>query len=223
MSSSPIELILDSGDEMLEVMERCHKIVNFKKLVEIKTREIRTNTIISYPEIEDFCYRPYPNHPKGCPNTHKCEWLNIPNFETILEYGEYKHFYLIYAEFEYFKYWLLRLFEAIKTHALDYWTSSRLKCLIYWQNSVKKLLSEFINTLPLAKPDYILGCGYGLKIKTQKYVGSMENSCINVFTTCKLNGIKLEIRPKDTIHLVCLLCAKKPVSFKRQKQLTLEV
>jgi len=191
--------------------------------VQIKWKEIEEETIIHYPEIEDFCYRPYPNHPKGCPNIDKCEWLNIPNFETILEYGKPKFFYLIYAKFDFFKYWLLRLLEAIKTHTLNYWTTSRLECLLYWQHSVKKLLSEFINGLSLTKQDYLFGCGYGLKIKSQKYVGSMENSCINVFSTCKLNGIKLEIRPKNKIHLVCLLCAKKPVSFKRRKQLTLEV
>ena len=192
-------------------------------MVQIKIKKIKENTIIYYPEIEDLCYRQYPNHPKGCPNKAKCDHLNIPNFETILEYGEYKHFYLIYAKFEYFKYWLLRLFEAIKTHTIDYWTSSRLECLLYYQNSVKKLLSDYINCLPLTSLNYVLGCGYGLKIKSQKYVGSMENSCINVFSTCKLNGIKLEIRPKNKIHLVCLLCAKKLISFKRPKQLTLGV
>ena len=191
------------------------EIINFKELVQIKWKEIREDTIIYYPEIEDLCYRPYPNHPKGCPNIDKCERLNIPNFEIIIEYGEYKFFYLIYAKFDFKQYKELRKEEHSN------WSENQVKCVLYWQNSVKKLLSEFINMLTLTKQDYILGCGYGLKIKFRKYVGSMENSCINVFSTCKLNGIKLEIRPKNIIYLVCLLCSKKPVSFK--KQLTLEV
>ena len=143
------------------------------------------------------------------------EFSILDNFEIILKYGEYKFFYLIYAKFDFKQYKELRKEEHSN------WSENQVKCVLYWQNSVKKLLSEFINMLTLTKQDYILGCGYGLKIKFRKYVGSMENSCINVFSTCKLNGIKLEIRPKNIIYLVCLLCSKKPVSFK--KQLTLEV
>lgn len=192
-------------------------------MVQIKWKEVKKETIIHYPEIKDLCYRPYPGHPKGCMNIDKCEKLKIPDFGTILEYREPKYFYLIYVKFDFFKYWLFRLLDAIKTHNFDYWTSSRLKCLLYWQNSVKSLLSKYINGLHLTKQEYLLGCGCKLNVRFQKYVGSMENSCINVFSTCKLNGIKLEIRPKDTIYLVCLICAKKPVNFTRKKQLILEV
>ena len=191
-------------------------MIDFKKLVKIKWKEIREKTIISYPEIEDLCYRSYPNHKKGCPNIDKCYHLNIPNFEIISEYGKYNHFYLIYAKFDFKQYKKLRK----KEHSN--WSEKQVKCVLYWQKSVKKLLSEFINLLILTKQNnYILGCGSGLNINFQKRVGSMENSNINVFSTCKLNNIKLEINPENVIYLVCLLCTKKPITFKKQKQLTL--
>ena len=188
-------------------------MIDFKKLVKIKWKEIEEKTIISYPEIEDLCHRSYSNHKKGCPNIDKCYHLNIPNFEIISEYGKYNHFYLIYAKFDFKQYKDLRK----KEHSN--WSEKQIKCVLYWQKSVKKILSEFINQQDLSNHGYILGCGTGLKIKNQDRVGSMENSCINVFSTCKLNGIKLEINPKNNIYLVCLLCSKKIIKFKVQRQL----
>lgn len=185
--------------------------MNFEELVEINHKEIEEDTIIWYSEIEDLCYRSYPRHPKGCPNIDKCEWLNIPTFGTILEYGRYTHFYLIYAKFDFKQYKKLREKEHPN------WTENQIKCVLYWQKSVIRLLKNYLNNLNL-KDSYVLGCGSGFDVLHQKRVGSMENSCINVFSTMKLNGIKMEVKPENVIYLVCLICSQKEIKFKNYNE-----
>ncbi len=189
-----------------------------KELVQINWKEIKEDTIIHYPEIKDLCYRSYPNHSKGCPNIDKCYHLNIPNFEILLEYGKFNHFYLVYAKFDFKKYKELRKSEHPN------WTENQVKCVLYWQNSVKKQLIDYINVINfINKKAYILGCGSGMKFKKlpnyQKRVASMEHVCINVFSTMKLNGIKLEIIPKKIIYLICLICSQKQIKFNNKKTL----
>lgn len=184
--------------------------MDFKELVKIQVKGIEKETIIHYPEVRDLCYREYSGHKNGCPNRSKCDFLNVPSFDIIAEYGSFDYFYLIYAEFDFKKY--LEIMKEIHPQ----WTERQLRNVLYWQSSIKRMLSNFINNLDLASWDYVLGCGSGLKIKNQKRVGSMENSYINVFSTCKLNGIKLEIHPRNKIYLVCLLCAHEPYQIKKQ-------
>jgi hypothetical protein len=58
----------------------------------------------------------------------------------------------------------------------------------------------------------LLGCGSGFNNKDikryQKEVYSMEAVGINVLSTLRLNKIDFEIRPKNKILLVCLVCIK---------------
>ena len=187
--------------------------INIKKLVRINWKEIKKDTIIHYSEIGDLCHRPYPDHPEGCPNIYKCKDLEIPKFEDILMHGEHNHYYLIYANFD------IHTYESERKKIYPNWSRKQLRNLLHWQNSVKKMLSDFIDLQSLTKRDYLLGCGCRLRVRFQEFVGSMEYSWINVFSTCKLNGIRLEINPQNSIHLVCLLCTLKPIRFKRQRQL----
>lgn len=132
---------------------------------------------------------------------------------------------MIYAEFDFLTYWVLRLLEAIKTKNLDYWTTQRLKSLLYWQNSVKKLLKSKIEQLIKFSQNnlFIAGCGSEMKIKGYKYnVYSMEAMDINVFSTMKLNGIKLAIKPEFKIYLVCLLCSEEKINLTKPKRKTLD-
>ncbi|MFX1479986.1 MAG: hypothetical protein ACFFCI_17850 [Promethearchaeota archaeon] len=188
--------------------------MNFSELVEIHHKEIEEKTIIWYPEIEDLCYRPYPDHPKGCPNIEKCAHMNIPNFGVLTSHLEYDYyFYLVYAKFDFKRYK-----ESRKEEHLN-WTERQVECLLYWQNSVKSLLSKYLDSIDL-KGAYVLGCGSGMKLEHQDRVGSMENSCINVFSTMKLNGIKMEVKPKKVIYLVCLVMSRYEILFiKKQKSL----
>ena len=75
--------------------------MNFKQLSKLSYKEIKKETIIYYHEVGGFCSRPYPDHPKGCPNIKKCQMLDVPCFGEILKGKKYTHFYLIYLEFDF--------------------------------------------------------------------------------------------------------------------------
>ncbi len=64
----------------------------------------------------------------------------------------------------------------------------------------------------------MLGCGSGLNLSFQDVVASMESVGINVFSTMKKNGIKLEVHPKNKIRLCNLLCSKQPIQFKEHQE-----
>ncbi len=190
--------------------------INFKELVKISVKKIKEETIIFSEDVEEWCLRPYPHHPNGCPNfnNHLCP----PYAPFLREYiDNYNHFYLVYAKFNLAKYKELR-----KEENPEFFNSEdRLKCLLYWQNSVKKLLKEKIERLINQNTELLIaGCGSGMKIKGYNYdVHSMEAMGVNVFSTLKLNKIPFELRPKNLIILCSLICAKNSLNFKEQRKL----
>lgn len=186
--------------------------MNFENISILKYKEIEGKTIIHYPEIEDFCWYPYPNHPDGCPNTLKCQWLNVSNFDIILDCENYSHFYLVYLEFNFKRYKEIRKRE----NPSFFNSEERLKCVLYWQGALKKIIKNFIERLWKENNEfYVLSCGSGLKLSFQERVASMESVCINVFSTMKLNGIDFEVKPNNKIILCNLLCSKQKISFKK--------
>lgn len=187
--------------------------MSISDLVNVYIKEIKGDSIIWYPEIKDLCSRPYHNHPKGCPNINKCKQLNIPDFGILNKQGQYKFYYLVYAKFDFAQYKQQR-----KIKHPD-WSIYQLGNLYHWQSSVKSILKKYINNLELDKNYYVLGCGSGFRLNHQNRVGSMENSFINVFSTMKLNKIKLEISPKNWIYLVNLICSKKKIIYQKQTKL----
>ena len=99
----------------------------------------------------------------------------------------------------------------------DFFNSdARLKCVIYWQSSVKRLLKDEIkhmyNNNFIYDNYYLLGCGSGfndkLLNKFQYKIYSMESIGIDVFRTLKNNNIDFELKPKNKVVLVCLLCSR---------------
>jgi hypothetical protein len=186
--------------------------MNFNELVKIYRKEIKRETIIHYPEIRDLCSRKYLRHPKGCPNIEKCNESNVPDFATIDEAGDYNHYYLIFARFNF------KLYKELRKEEHPDWSDNRIKSVLYWQNSVKKLLKDYIYKLVKDIPKgsfYIFGCGSGFIDKRltgiQKTIASMEYCYINVFSTLKLNKIPFEIRPENIVTLVCLVCSIGPI------------
>lgn len=192
--------------------------IDFRKLTLINVKKIEEKSIIRYHEVLDLCYYPYPNHPKGCPNIDKCHSeKKIPYFSEVVKNNKFTHYYLVYINFNFAKYKVLR-----KEGNPEFFNSeARLKCLFYWQNSVKKLLKQKIEELINNQNSiFIAGCGSGMKIKGyNKYGYSMEAMGINVFSTLKLNEIPFELKPKSKIILCSLICSKNKLKFKKQKRL----
>ena len=187
--------------------------MDFEKITKIEYKEIELDTILYYPQVRDLCYYPYPNHPNGCINIEKCRESKVPYFKELVKKGRYAHFYLVYIIFDFKKYQEIR-----KRENPEFYNSERrLRCLIYWQNSIKVLLKDYFEKLySVGNRFYVLGCGSGFFLSFQKEVASMENVCINVFSTLKLNNISFEIKPINEIKLCNLLLSKREINFKKK-------
>jgi len=187
--------------------------MDFKELVSINWKEIKEETIIHYDEVLELCKRPYPNHPKGCPNQEKCRSLAIPSFKEFKEKNKNYFYYLVHAYFDFGSY------KQIRKREHPDWTEQQVKCVLYWQGSVKKHLADYIENIRKGNPPfYVYGCGSGLKLFFQKIVGSMEAARINVFSTLKLNRIPFELNPENNVILCCLLCSRVPLKFDIEKE-----
>ena len=177
-------------------------MTSIDKLVEIKHKKIKVETIIHYLEIGDLCGRPYQGHPNGCPSLDKCKAHDIPPFEDV-----YDHYYLVYGKFNR---------EGYRKH-IGKNDNTR-----WWQATLKNLLRDYIKELYKNNDSfYVYTSGSGTKFIFQ-FAGSMEWSHINVFSTMKLNGVKLDLKPRNKVIFCNLLCSKTEIRFNNGKQLTLE-
>ena len=186
--------------------------MKIEELVTIEELEINKDTIHLTKKTKLWCQLPYKNHKKGCIN-YNCLLCppNSPYFKDFI--NDYKHFYLVYAIFNFKRYKELRKLENPKFFNSE----ARLKCVIYWQNSVKSLLRKkikhmYIKNFIAPSNFYLLGCGCGFTDKLLKIlqiiIYSMESVGIYVFKTLKNNNIDFELKPVDKILLVCLLSSK---------------
>ena len=182
------------------------KVFN-NKLIDIHYKEIAKTSIFFTNKTHKWCILPYPGHPKGCPNYNKNQLCppSIMNFTGELD--KFKFFYLVYAKFDLYNYKK----EMLKIH--PNWSERQATCVLYWQSSVKKHLKEYIKNIYVKnnkKSIYILSCGSGFQDDTflQEDVYSMEAVGINVFKTLKKNEILFELKPKNFVLLLNLLCTK---------------
>lgn len=171
--------------------------MKFNNLVELHVKKTTKDKIILTDEI--FCTRSYPNHPKGCPNFSK-KPLCPPNTEKI-NLDKYNDYILFYIKFNFKEYYELRKKEHPN------WTDKQVKCVLYWQGAVRKILKEAL--FEFCK-EYIYYNKYDLFLCVSDIYGypSMEAVGINVFSTMRLNGVKMEINPVNNIYLVSLICIK---------------
>lgn len=192
--------------------EKNFKVENF---VEIHRKKIDANTICITDKTGLWCRLPYRDHPDGCPNKDNETCRNAPKFDP----EPYSHFYLIYADFDFRKYKKSR-------SELPKWkgkSERMLGNLLYWQGSIKRQLKDYIENIykmNSRKDIYLLACGSGFNDKRmnqlQDKIFSMEAMGIYVFGTLDKNGIDYELKPKDNIKLVCLLCSKEHLVFKHK-------
>ena len=180
--------------------------------IEIKLKEIDRSSIYFTPKTQKWCILPYYGHKKGCPNYNKNPLCppNAPFLEKLIEI--YNHFYLIYARFSLLKY------KKIMLNKHPNWSERQATCILYWQNSVKKYLKEYIKQIYKNNHKnsfYLFSSGSGYKTKefTQEKIYSMEAIGINVFKTLNESKIDFEIKPKNYVLLVNLLCSKNKIIF----------
>ena len=93
--------------------------------------------IIDY-SVRDFCFRPYSNHPKGCPNFGKRETCppQASFIDDVLDLT--KPVYAIWNIFDF-------ACHTIKMSQLHpSWSRRQIECCLYWQGTARKQLKEEI-------------------------------------------------------------------------------
>ena len=180
--------------------------MEIKKLIQIRKIKIDSKSIKFTKKTRLWCQLPYPNHPKGCPNYYKNP--NCPPSAKFMKkiLSDYLHFYLIYAKFD------LKIQKERMLLLHPNWSNRQANCLLYWQNSVKKELKNYIKKIYIMNKNFdlfLLSCGSGFNSNdyNQGKVYSMEAAGIDVFKTLKNNNISFEIKPKNKVLLITLLCS----------------
>lgn len=149
-------------------------------IVQINPKEILLD--INSPKL---CCRPYPNHPRGCPNYGKktgCPPKVLP-LDEVLDFE--KEMYVIYTDFNIGKH-----AEKMKSLHPD-WTERQIYCCLYWQPKARKMHKEEIE-----------------RYKKEKKIGlilsSPEAMGVNVTSLMKKIGVNLEWPPKKITRLVSI-------------------
>lgn len=137
------------------------------------------------PTVRDFCARPYPGHPRGCPNFGKKEGCppKAPLLDQRLDLT-----YPVFAVINDFD--LTSHVERLKL-AHPAWTDRQLRCSLYWQCTAKKAWKSGIAEFLLAHP------GYSAML-------CPEAMGVNVAETLLRSGIEIEWPPVNVVRQVAL-------------------
>jgi predicted metal-binding protein len=195
--------------------------LNFEAITNIKRYKIRKETIILTKETHKWCQRGYKGNEGGCPNYGKKE-LCPPHSAFLGGFIDlYSQFYLLVCGLD------LITYKEIRASRHPQWSERQLEHPYYWQGSIKKILRrEILNVLKLnpKKKLYLSGTGSGFSTKElkrfQKKIYSMESLGINVFSTLRLNHIRIEKEPKTNLKMVCLICSNKKLILSPETRAT---
>lgn len=144
------------------------------------------NITLNTHEIAALCTKPYPGHPKGCPNFGKKDGCppKVPHiFDTIqLE----RPIWLVWNEFN---------IGAHANRMLNLhpkWSRRQCYCCLYWQGTARKQLRAAIDDFQYSVPDLTA-------------VACPEAQGLNV-TACMRNiGIELQWPPKTVAYQVVVI------------------
>lgn len=135
--------------------------------------------------VRSLCQRPYPGHPKGCPNYGKKTGCP-PGSELITE--------LIDLDQPIFAIWNVFDFtEHIKKMRLKHpaWSERQLSCCLYWQRGARKELKKEIQYFMATRLGWII-------------LRNPESNGVNVTATMFQIGERLEWPPKTKAYQVAI-------------------
>lgn len=143
--------------------------------------------VIDY-SMRNLCYRPYPNHPKGCPNYGKRPICppRCPKLEDIYIVSD--GFTIVYVSMDFAAHR-----RKMKSKHPE-WTQRQIDCCLYWQGSLNKKLKEEVFQLMRHK----IPSGY-------KASFCPEAMGVNVTATMKNLGIELEWPPETIVYKVAII------------------
>ena len=138
------------------------------------------------PSVRGLCAKPYPGHPKGCPNFYKKRFICPPQSKLLTEIYDFtKPLYFIWNVFN------------IEEHMLKMkikhptWSDRQLFNVLYWQPQARKQLRQHIKDFSKQYPDlFVWYCP--------------EGSGCDVTATMKQIGITLEWPPRKLAYQVAV-------------------
>ena len=149
---------------------------------------LKIKKIIKSKNINKWCKLPYPGHPNGCPNYNKKKTCppKAPSFEKIIK----PPYILVAVKFN--------LEEHVKKMKQKHpnWTDKQARCVLYWQNRVNKQLRELSEKT-------------ASKIPNSMILNMPEANSINLFETCKKEGLILKSNPQKIIWKMSIIGIKK--------------
>jgi hypothetical protein len=109
---------------------------------------VRVVPVIDH-SVRGLCFRPYPLHPKGCPNANKCDRCppKAPLFENVFDLGS--PVFAVVNEFD-----IGSHVERMRAAHPD-WTDRQLYCVLYWQPKARKALAAKVKESLKALPGYV--------------------------------------------------------------------
>ena len=139
------------------------------------------------PEVTELCYRPYEDHPHGCPNFNKkpgCPPKAVPIFQTL---DPARSIWAVWNVFD-----LAGHVERLRAKHPD-WSLRQLRCCLYWQRGARR-------DLALQCLELLAETGEALVIRA-----CPEAQGVNVTETMKQIGIVLEWPPQTVTYQVALM------------------
>ena len=148
-----------------------------------------TKEVIVDTAVRNLCVRPYPNHPKGCPNFGKRESCP-PKCKLLGDiYDLTKGFWVVWVEFNF----MAHCNRMRKKH-LD-WSQRQIECCLYWQGTANKMLREAVDGVSY----YLQGTG------NWKAATCPEAMGVNITATMKTLDVELEWPPVKAVYKVALI------------------
>lgn len=145
---------------------------------------LKIDKLVMTPSTKDWCFKPYPGHPKGCPRAHTNCWQGgrIPMHMLTDRMSTKKPMYIVFNEFN------LEAHKNKMAKRHPHWTEKQCRNILYWQKTSWKQLDQKMElALRAIKP-------------TPDIYSSGEGEGVNLYKTCVLAGLKLDpIGPKMKI------------------------
>lgn len=137
--------------------------------------------------VRGLCTRPYPGHPKGCPNFNHKEGCPPQGklYDEVYDLAK-----PIYAIFNWFD---LKAHKERMNVIHPDWSERQISCCLYWQPTARKMLQEQI--------DEVFGVNDLTGYRVEKCPEAMG---INVIKTMQQVGISIVFPPKDWVYQVAL-------------------
>jgi len=150
------------------------------------------STILVEPVIDlsvrGLCCRPYPGHPKGCPNFGRKPGCppEAPTIDQLLDLN--KPVFAVFNEFD-----LMGHVKRMRERHPG-WSCRQLVCCLYWQAGARKQLRANLCTFLRAKSG-----------SAWRIVMNPEGAGVNVTATMESVGIMLEWPPRTSAYQVAFV------------------